>query len=99
MDFNLSLDRIRVIADVMRTAGFRFLLEALEAQGDDLLAQVLTAGNRKEERMLLDQLRAYARVVETIKSIGEQASMERPIDELDPFDAAETLKRATGVSR
>ena len=97
MDFNISLDQARVIAETTRSAGFRFLLSTLESQGDDLLAQALAAETNEQEHRLMNQLRAYARVVETLKSIRDQVTAERPLDDLDPFDAVVTLKKAVGL--
>jgi len=91
VEFNISLDQARVIADTTRTAGFRFILAALETHGDELLAQALAAETNEQEHRLMNQLRAYARVIEILKTVRDQVQGERPIDDLDPFDAAETL--------
>lgn len=86
MELNLNTDQARVVAEVTRMSGFQLLVKALEVQGDDLLTLVLAADTNEAEQRAVADLRAYARVVNTLKSIKDQVSVENPIDELDPFD-------------
>lgn len=86
MELNLNTDQARVVAEVTRMSGFQLLVKALEVQGDDMLAVALAAETDEAERRAVADLRAYARVVNTLKSIKDQVSVENPVDELDPFD-------------